>query len=190
MLIRTIILAGTMLGFANCSNPKTTEAKEQHDVVKKEIINTTPINKDTAKEVKTEVVKIEPPNVKDSVSGHVVFGNSYCGGAYPSDEILKSYEKTYPLSKTTILLKNSNSKSKSYKVTTDEKGNFKAEIPPGTYTYYMTDHINPTINCTFAAWCKVWLEMSFGEVTITQGKWNGYQIIYGFGCNPCEPPRP
>jgi hypothetical protein len=124
------------------------------------------------------------------ITGNAVFMNGYCGGAWPSEEILKSHEKEYPLTNTTILLKNKTGKGKPIKITTDSKGNFKTKLQPGIYNYYMTASYDKKMGSKFNETCELWLTYNFGEIEITKRKTSGNKIILEFGCNPCEPARP
>ena len=119
----------------------------------------------------------------------VMYQISYCGGAAPSEEILKQYEAKYPLSSSTLLFE-SIDKSKSFKVTTDKKGMIYETIKSGTYNVFMTDNYSESVGTVFTSSCEIWLHTCFAQVTIKEGKTKGYKIVMNFGCNPCEPPRP
>ena len=165
-----------------CSNQQKgviEEIKKQEDVPLHDTIK--PKNDSVMNEVKVQ---------KFNVSGHVIFTNSYCGGARPSDEMLESYETEYPLTNSTILLKQAEQKGKSIKITTDKKGNFQANLNPGTYDYFMTEKYSKNMGASFSSSCDVWLKRCFGQIKITEKKGKGYKLFFGFGCNPCEPPRP
>lgn len=125
---------------------------------------------------------------KVSITAKVYFCNTYCGGMMMTEEIQNKFKKEYVLSYSTIILKKDSSKTE-IKVTTDSSGAFKACLAPGKYYYYMTSQYNKKISANFNSDCDIWLSRNFGEVEISP-KTKKYKIVYYFGCNPCEPPRP
>jgi hypothetical protein len=147
-------------------------------------------------DLKTKISIAEENNTKEDLSqkntiiGNVVFMNSYCGGARPSQEILDSYQQEYPLVNSTILVQQANGKSKPFQVSTDSKGLIHEDLMPGIYNYFMTEKIDKTMKCSFNASCKTWLARCFGQLTINERQNKGYKIVFQFGCNPCLPPRP
>jgi len=164
-----------------CSNPQlSSESNKVENILKNDSVQQ---SKDT---LKNTVVNAEI-NTPKEVSGNVTFKNQYCGGAWPSDEILESYETQYPLTSSTILLKNNKQKDKVIEINTDKEGHFNSPLEPGTYDYYMTKSYNKDMNCAFKADCKKWLNKCFGQITIKEGKYDGYKIVFAFECNPCEP---
>lgn len=73
-------------------------------------------------------------------SGKVQIHQPYCGGAKPSPEVAKG---TYsPYKSATFLIKTSMSNDEKNivaKITTDEKGEFKANLKPGSYVVIHQD---------------------------------------------------
>jgi hypothetical protein len=118
----------------------------------------------------------------------VVFKNTYCGGAAPSESILEQYKTEYPLKNSTILLQSASGKN--IKIRTNSKGYFKTKLRPGTYSCFMTDKYDKNLGFEFNSSCEEWLKMSFGQITIVSGQRDGYKILYEYGCNPCGPKRP
>ncbi len=122
------------------------------------------------------------------ITTKVVFCNSYCGGAYPGEEILEHYKQEYVFSNSTFILKKDSS-NKKIKVSTDSNGIFNAYLAPGKYHFYMTKQYNKKIGTNFNPDCNVWLSKVFGELEVLP-KESKYKMVYSFGCSPCEPPRP
>jgi len=186
MFIKLILLSSISLFALHCSNRQATSQSKE---TKKPVAVVDSIKK-TPEPDKKEIVKKEP-TANNNVSGTVVFVNSYCGGIRPSDEMLQEYRKEYPLTNSTILLKNiDEAKNKSIKITTDSKGNFNAKLNPGTYNLFMTENYSKTMGANFNSSCADWLNQNFGPTLIFDGMNKGYKIIFTFGCNPCDPPRP
>lgn len=123
------------------------------------------------------------------VTVSVVFKNTYCGGAAPSESILEQYKAEYPLKNSTILLQNTSGCGKTIKIRTNSKGYFKTKLRAGTYNYFMTDKYDKTLVFDFNPSCDVWLNRSFGQITIVKGQNAGYKIFFDYGCNPCAPKR-
>lgn len=120
----------------------------------------------------------------------VMFKNTYCGGAAPSQSILDQYKTEYPLTNTTILLQDTSGNGKTIKIRTNSKGVFKTKLCAGTYNYFMTEKYNKNLGFDFNSSCDEWLKRSFGQITIVAGQKDGYKILFDYGCNPCAPKRP
>ncbi len=130
----------------------------------------------------------EEINKTQKVTVCVMFRNTYCGGAAPSESILEQYKTEYPLKNSKILLQSASGKT--IKICTNSKGYFKTKLRPGTYSYFMTDKYDKNLGFEFNSSCEAWLKMSFGQITIVSGQRDGYKILYEYGCNPCGPKRP
>lgn len=75
-----------------------------------------------------------------SVTGKVSIHQPYCGGAKPSPEVSKG--KYYPYKNATFLIKtkmSNDDKNVVAKITTDDKGEFKTKLDPGTYIVFHED---------------------------------------------------
>lgn len=129
-------------------------------------------------------------NKTQKVTVSVMFKNTYCGGASPSQSILEQYKAEYPLKTSTIILQDTSESGKTIKIRTNSKGYFKTKLRPGTYNYFMTDKYDKTLVFDFNPSCDVWLNRSFGQITIVKGQTDGYKILFDYGCNPCAPKRP
>ena len=119
---------------------------------------------------------------------HVSYVESYCGGAYPSEEILKEYEKQSPLANTHLILKNK--KGKRITVKTNAKGVFEETLADGRYSVFMTKNVSPSSPVSFDPSCDVWLKSEFAQFTVKANEVLEREIILYFSCKPCLPPRP
>jgi exonuclease III len=180
-----------------CSNMQVSNEEIQKQIIQKnnDTVSkaqaktpSTGINKENKDTVQKKVIKVEiKPSI--SISGKVVFTNGYCGGARPSKEMEEEFKKEFPLKSSTILLKNKES-GKHIKINTGDDGNFSAELESGVYDYFMTEKYSKTMGASFRSSCDKWLKRCFGQLKVVSGKTKGYKLNFGFGCNPCEPPRP
>lgn len=185
MFLKTFAITTVTLLFITCAShevAKDATALNTNQITIREAIGPHIQNTDTIKRVSPQKQKL-----KDTIK--VVYKNSYCGGAAPSEEILKAYNTLYPLKNTTIVLKNSSPKE-TIELTTDKNGIAIAELKSGKYNYFMTEKYTSNSNISFSSSCKSWLSMSFGQIIISENKTKGYLIQFDYGCNPCEPPRP
>lgn len=76
----------------------------------------------------------EPEQVE--VSGTATYTRSYCGGAYPSDEILQELQQPIPWHTTFYFrkgLRNDKNVPLADSATTDANGHFSVSLKPGTY---------------------------------------------------------
>jgi hypothetical protein len=178
--MKKIILISVISLFA-CSNQQKIVNEEIKKTVVQEKKETVSQKKDTIQKAEVKAVNV--------ISGHAVFANSYCGGAAPSEEMMANSQREQPLTNTTVKLQNIKTK-KEYRITTDGKANFSAEIEPGNYDYYMTASYNKKMGATFTSSCEVWLKRCYGQLKVKAGKMKGYKLGFYYGCNPCEPPRP
>jgi len=138
------------------------------------------------RDINNDVIASKVYNVKVCV----MFKNTYCGGAAPSQSILDQYKIEYPLTNTTILLQDTSGNGKIIKIRTNSKGMIKTKLRAGTYNYFMTEKYNKNLGFDFNSNCDEWLKRSFGQITIVAGQKNGYKILFDYGCNPCAPKRP
>lgn len=186
MAARIILYIVILLHFASCSTYNKSTKTQNISSEKTILVDVSPSTKDTLTN-KTINEDLSPKNI---IVGNVVFTNSYCGGAWAPKEITDSYRQEYPLINSTILLQETSGKSESIKVYTDSTGLIYADLKPGFYNCFMTEKLDQTMKCSFNPSCKIWLARNFGQLTIVEGQTSGYKILYHFGCNPCDPPRP
>lgn len=108
----------------------------------------------------------------------VVFSNTYCGGAWPTQEIIDSYEHELPLKNSTILLKELNGNSKPIKVSTDSKGFIHTNLKPATYKYFMTKTYCKTMGADFNPYDSISMYRCYGKIIITKNK--TYDVFFKF----------
>jgi hypothetical protein len=80
-----------------------------------------------------------------AISGHITQTHAYCGGARPSEEMLKSYTtpKPFPGKKLYIRSGTENSLKKKVlrEVIADSAGHFSLRLPPGTYCIIQEEQV-------------------------------------------------
>jgi hypothetical protein len=85
-------------------------------------------------------------SVYPSVSGKVEQVYPYCGGAKPSEEMLAEIRKPSPLSGKKFYVRQGNVNTTTAKIvasfTTDEKGEFRFTVAPGTYSIITEEQLN------------------------------------------------
>ena len=112
------------------------------------------------------------------------FTHAYCGGARPSEEMTKEYQKLSLLSESTVILRN-HYLLKEYECTTNASGIAKLRLEAGKYDIYLTRKINPNLPTGFDPECKVWREKSMGTIKVMEGR-NSLSATIHFECNPCD----
>jgi hypothetical protein len=119
---------------------------------------------------------------QQKVKVRVTYTNSYCGGARPTNEILKRYNTPQALSEYKIKLKN----KKTVIVKTDSSGYFMHKLNVGKYLVFLTEEKSKTLFLNYNADCIKMIKVSYGELIVEKGK-SVYEINLHFPCNPCEP---
>jgi len=176
MVKKILLFISIIFILFSCTNQQK-QTEKQIQTVKKESLAVNPLKE-------TDTIKV------NTISGKVMFKNKYCdGGAWAPPEVITSYEQETPLSNSTILLKNTVSGNKSIKITTDKKGNFSAQIDPGTYNYFMTKSFDQTIGADFDVSDGLIYNKSFGKIKVTEDPKTPIKIIFhfnrcGFGQRP------
>lgn len=183
-------------GFISCNEAPVKNSKQQLNVIpikhytKRENPVSSHKNNESNKlndlnqNTEKELIEFNSKSCKVQVS----YVESYCGGAYPSEEILKEYEKQSPLANTHLILKNK--KGKRITVKTNAKGVFEETLADGRYSVFMTKNVSPSSPVSFDPSCDVWLKSEFAQFTVKANKVLEREIILYFYCNPCLPPRP
>ncbi len=123
------------------------------------------------------------------ITGTVWFVNQYTGGIKPSEEVLEQFKTKYIFANSTFVLKSNSNDSVSYTLVTDDKGAFNIEVVPDTYSFFMTPNFDKSKQAQFDETCAKWLSARFGELEVTKNKLTGYELVYNFGRNPCEPKK-
>lgn len=114
----------------------------------------------------------------------VLFTRQYCGGAQPSEEILKEYEAPNALSNSTLRLRNHFSQ-KEYTCVLGSGGNSTQTMEAGKYDVYLTSSIDKSLNTGFDPACKLWRDKPVATIKITPEK-KTYSVTINFECNPCD----
>lgn len=87
-------------------------------------------------------------NESYSISGTVTHSNSYCGGARPTDEMLKQITAPKPTSNATFYVRKGIQNDPGMEIfqtfKTDENGNFRFELPPGDYVIIEQNRLDST----------------------------------------------
>ena len=125
-------------------------------------------------------------------TGILYFTSSYCGGARPTQEILKQYATPKILPNTTLHLHEILDTSKTnYTLVTDKNGKFTSCMPPGTYNVYITDKYDTNALPDFDPECKEWLEQALTQIEIKDDIPTNTEVNLKlfFHCNPCQIPR-
>ena len=192
-IVKIVVFTSVFVFLFSCANRKenksssTIDEKKTEKVVDKKITeDVSATNKTTEAKTNTKAENKSSSNI--SVSGCVVFSNSYCGGVMLPNDMQEGFKKTYPFPNSTFILEGKDLVK--HTITTDNSGCFKAYLPAGTYNLYMTDKYSKTAGSNFNSSCEKWLERDFGTIEIKSSQATGYELHYTFGCNPCEPPRP
>ena len=123
------------------------------------------------------------------VQGKLLFNQSYCGGARPTDEMVARLDSLRLLPNTTVCLARKQGGKFIYKLTSDANGNFKRKIRAGKYFIYMSKLYDHDVLSMFNPNCAKWMKYIFGEVEIIDGGKKLYNIPLHFGCDPCLPPK-
>lgn len=128
---------------------------------------------------KTDSVPVE------SVIAVVYYNLSYCGGAAPSEEVLKQTRQFHLLTSSTLLLKN---KTVSKEVKTDANGTFTTDLPSGQYDVYLTNGVNPKIHSVKENDCENCLTKPIAKADLDTRKVGTIYIT--FPCAPGDKTRP
>lgn len=133
------------------------------------------------------------------VKGKILHTADYCGGAAPSEEIIKNLATEKPLANTQLFLKAGNSDLRDKPIlqtlTTDANGNFELSVAAGTYSLVVrekTQDFSKGIMAKFGNTpeCISW--QNSPNIVIVVKKSSKKAITYKthIDCNKCLPPRP
>lgn len=150
-------------------------------------ITNLPIPLDTLKEniFINDTVQFDTKPLNTIIEGKVIFHYPYCGGAAPTEEILAEVDQVYPLTFSTLKLKNN---SGEYTITTDGNGNFSTNIPLGYYDVFLTKGINKNLYDVSPNACENCLTHPITNIKIKADK--KIVIEFTFNCDPGAKTRP
>ncbi len=129
--------------------------------------------------LKSTLLCSQKTNQLYTVSGTVMQTSHYCGGAKPSEEMLKSFETPGPYISKVLYLKagktNSNNERVIVKFTSDSLGRFSFQIKPGTYcilqeeqvkTFSQKDYVSSSTFAYDLACIKAWWKKPLKVITV------------------------
>lgn len=119
-------------------------------------------------------------STNESTTFKVMFTSDYCGGAYPSDEILEALKKPKPLKGEEIYIKSTSEDAKFISIKTNEDGEFSADLAEGDFLIFLKEKIE-------AKNCEEWSTKANGNFTFTKGSENQTINVHRT-CNPCNEP--
>lgn len=131
-----------------------------------------------------------------AVELEVYTSSDYCGGAAPTDEIMKELTKSSLFTNGTLyfVLRNDEGGAvKEFTVNTNAKGKFKIYLTPGMYDIYLKSKddrkkVVESVEENFRECTGIFMEQAPGHVHV----WSDVKqkIDLHTMCNPCLPPAP
>jgi len=142
--------------------------------------NITPADSALFPEVDSNLTEPDTLAPENLVGIAFTYSGSYCGGAYPSDEILEEVSRPQPLSEMKIVLKSD------YEFTfeTDAEGKISAPLDPGKYKLFL-DRGNDTETSPFNVNCEAYYKKEWGTVRIDSTR-TDYKVHIEFPCDLCD----
>lgn len=148
---------------------------------------------------KQDTTKAPPPPAPDTttfaVNGRVLVNTTFCGGAYPSGEMLEEMKKHHPRQGVKIFVKgdsiNTDSLPVLYKAVTDGWGRFAFRMRPGHYSIYIDEQggsskFNPSLYApgvtVNTALYKKWWQTPQLTFTVT-GDMKLRDLLFTQGCD-------
>lgn len=156
------------------------------DAVKKKSIQSDPAKMDSVSEKNssTDRTTINPSPSFD-IKGRVYYSLSYCGGARPTEEIIRELATPKLLPNSAFMLRNKDSK---YRIQTNQDGEFTANLPAGHFDVYFTKGTNLKNISGTANNCDNCITQLIASVNIVAGK--KAVINIAFHCKPEDANRP
>lgn len=191
MKTQHIFLLAFIMVLMNFCKHKDEAAQQKSDsiIAVEQVLDTTtvedtiPVKSNTAD--KNNITNLKQENI---ASGTAVYKLRYCGGARPTPEIEKEFNKEYPLASQKIKFVNVYDESDFVITSTDANGHFTVGLHEGTYDYYAVftpgSSLPPNPNC------QKYFEHTYGKIFVSPGNWSGFKLLYAFPCDPCSPPKP
>ncbi len=124
--------------------------------------------------------------IKITVSGVAQYNTTYCGGAKPTPQIISQHEKLREIKNSTIRFKKEND-TQFIEVITDAKGNFKIDLEPGTWEYYIAEDFKKNQDeaiMNLPDKCDKFYNISYGEFTTKTNI--TINLMFHLKCNPCD----
>lgn len=122
----------------------------------------------------------------------ILYTSDYCGGAYPSDEILAAMKQERTLDNTEMVLKAVETGNME-RVTTGMKGQANIALTPGRYEVYFPVKISAEAAAAAISpeQCAKWKKTPDAVFEIAKDtELANILLKVHRTCNPCEPPRP
>lgn len=119
------------------------------------------------------------------------YTSDYCGGAYPSEDILEGLKKERPLAKNNLFIfKEGEGRDKMSEVVTAEDGTCTMELTPGKYHIYLPEKLSKGVSKFISQEdCDSWKNTPNATFEVTADD-NDLTVNLHKTCNPChEPPR-
>ncbi len=113
----------------------------------------------------------------------------YCGGAYPSDDILKSLKKSKLMTnKKMFVSKAGAEKDAMMEMTTSAEGVFEASLEPGTYMIFLPEKMSEFVSKMVSKEaCEAWRKTPNGSFEVTEES-SSLTVNIHKTCNPCQEP--
>jgi len=121
----------------------------------------------------------------------VNFTSDYCGGAYPSDEILEAWKKERPLSKKKFyVLKVGDELDQMMEMSTATDGTCSMELEPGQYQIFLPEKRGEAFGKFInKEQCETWKKTPNGTFEVTNTAQELTAKVHKT-CSPCQdPPR-
>ncbi|HYG50164.1 MAG TPA: hypothetical protein VD905_04635 [Flavobacteriales bacterium] len=118
-----------------------------------------------------------------------VYNTSYCGGAAPPQELLKTLAKHIPLRNTAIHLHLKGTirgPETSHVLELDKSGKSSVRLKEGLWEYGLTSAIDKSISGINPE-CEITVQKKYGTFTVKKGDKNKFYLLYHFDCDPCDP---
>ncbi len=193
MKIQHIVLLAIIMGSMNfCKHKKEVVRETSDSIVAEEQFRNTAVAVDPAEAliVDNNASNQDGQNWKkeEIASGTAFYKLRYCGGARPTPDIEKEFNQEHLLVSQKIKFVNVDDKSDFVIVSTDENGCFTVVLHQGSYDYFL-------VYTEGSKWppnpgCQKYYERIYGKITVGDGSWSGYKLLYSFPCDPCSPPKP
>ncbi|MBK8927225.1 MAG: hypothetical protein IPM74_15235 [Crocinitomicaceae bacterium] len=117
----------------------------------------------------------------DSVLMKITYSTSYCGGAYPPDEILEEHRTPQRFKHFTFLLRG----DKDQEFTTNEQGKATLSLAPGSYQLFLLKE-NKERYAPFDLSCDAYYQEAWAKFDVNPNK-TDYKIHLDFPCDLCDP---